>query len=76
LLNAGIAVSVSHCGYHVEDVYGTIMERLFFDATELESVWRSTMQSYLKLRTKRAMSIVVLCAATYFFKSGFSPVFI
>jgi len=46
LLNACIAISASRCPYHAEDgivralwrsnVYGEIVVRLLFDATELE----------------------------------------
>jgi len=45
------------------NVHGAIVARLLFDATELESFWCSTTQSYQKLSTK-GLSILVPFAIT------------
>ena len=49
------------------NVYGEIIARLLFDATEL---WCSTTQSYQELCTK-ALSILVPIAIAYLCESGF-----
>ena len=52
------------------NIYGVIMARLLFDATDLESFWCSTKQSYRKLSTQ-ALSILVPFAKIYLCESGF-----
>jgi len=56
---AGIVISRILWYFHI---YGAIIARLLFDATELESFWCSTVQSYQKLSTK-ALSIWMPFAA-------------
>jgi len=53
------------------NVYGAIMARLLFDATELKRFWRSTMQSYQKLIPK-TLSILLPFAITHLCESGVS----
>ena len=51
------------------NVYGAIMARLLFDATELKHFWCSTMQSYKKLIPK-TLSILLPFATTHLCESG------
>ena len=43
------------------NIYAVIMARLLFDATDLESFWCSTMQSYRKLGTQSSIYCSALC---------------